>query len=239
MAEKKAGWCGWKSWLSALLAPILLYLIYLFGPRMLTQMQDAPTKKSHGSQKLWIYLGIFSVIVGIYMLAIRKSPEEWVGVLKSITQSIAGTTEAKPSCNVSGAKLIMIAVAVALALAFAYYLISRREVADAPKRDTVDLEAGKGEHIVPIHKPKNFLGFWPGRGKSRRSLGVPKSEFTSRLSSGTGRSRTGRSSRKSGSRSRSRRSRSRYHVSRASKPRARRMSSTFAVRIGASRDREG
>merc|ERR1712098_1015375 len=177
--------------------------------------------------------------------AIRKTPEEEVGMLKSITQGITNPTGAKHSVNESGAKFMMLAVAVALALAFAYYLISRREVA-APERVTVDLEAG-----LPMqggHKPRNFLGFWPGRGKSRfgpleksksrLSLGVPGG-FTSRLSSRTGRSKTrsSRSGSRSGracSRSRSRRSRSRHSRSRASKPRARRMSSTKAVKIGAS-----
>merc|ERR1712098_168595 len=167
-----------------------------------------------------------------------------------ITRSITNPAGAKHSVNESWVKFMMLAVAVAVALAFAYYLLSRREVA-APERVTVDLEAGQGGHIVPAHKPRNFLGFWPGRGrsrfgplkqsKSRFSLGVPKGEFTSRLSSRTGRSK--RSSR-SGSRSRcksrsrsgrsSRRSRSRYSRSRASKPRAHRMSSTKAVKIGAS-----
>merc|ERR1712098_1029196 len=96
---------GGKSWLAGILGPILLYLIYLFGPRMLTQMHGVPANKSHGSQKLWIYLGI-SVIVGIYMLAIRKSPEEEVGMLKSITQGITGAAGAEDSCNESGAKFM-------------------------------------------------------------------------------------------------------------------------------------
>merc|ERR1712098_536026 len=179
---------------------------------------------------------------GIYMLAIRKSPKEQVGVLKSVTRSITNPTGAKHSVNESWVKFMMLAVAVAVALAFAYYLLSRREVA-APERVTIDLEAG-----LPVqggHKPRNFLGFWPGRGKSRLgpleqsksrlSLGVPGG-FTSRLSSRTGRSKTrsSRSGSRSCSRSRSRRSRSRHSRSRASKPRARRMSSTKAVKIGAS-----